>query len=192
MSCGSSKHSREKERAINRKYDRFYVILKEIRVGGNIVTVEVGKTVTDFELPNQNGETTRLSDFRGKNVVLYFYPKDMTPGCTTEACDFRDHHESFADLDAVIIGVSPDPVERHQKFIEKHDLPFLLLADEDHKIAEDFDVWKLKKNFGKEYFGIERSTFIIDKDGVLQKEYRKVRVKGHVEEALQYIRENLQ
>ncbi|MFD1850487.1 thioredoxin-dependent thiol peroxidase [Oceanobacillus bengalensis] len=155
------------------------------------MTIEVGKQVKDFTLPSQNGEQVSLSDFRGKNIVLYFYPKDMTPGCTTEACDFRDNHESFADLDAVIIGVSPDPIEKHQKFIDKHELPFLLLADEEHQVAEDFDVWKLKKNFGKEYYGIERSTFILDKEGVLQKEYRKVKVQGHVEDALQYIRENL-
>ena len=116
----------------------------------------------------------------------------MTPGCTTEACDSRDRHESFAELNTVIIGVSPDPAERHQKFIDKYGLPFLLLADEDHEVAEKFGVWKLKKNFGKEYYGIERSTFIIDKDGVLQKEFRKVRVKGHVEEALAYVRDNLQ
>ncbi|WP_085993157.1 thioredoxin-dependent thiol peroxidase [Oceanobacillus senegalensis] len=155
------------------------------------MTIEVGKQVEDFTLPNQDGENVSLSDFRGKNVVLYFYPKDMTPGCTTEACDFRDKHESFGELDAVIIGVSPDPVERHQKFIAKHDLPFQLLADEEHKLAEDYGVWKLKKNFGKEYYGIERSTFILDKEGVLQKEYRKVKVDGHVEDALTFIKENL-
>lgn len=155
------------------------------------MTVEVGKQAPDFTLPNQQGEQVSLSDFKGKHVVLYFYPKDMTPGCTTQACDFRDQHENFSDLDAVIIGVSPDPVERHQKFIDKHELPFLLLADEAHQVAEQYGVWTLKKNFGKEYYGIERSTFIIDKDGVLQKEYRKVRVKGHVEEALQYVRDNL-
>jgi len=156
------------------------------------LAVEVGKIVEDFTLPDQTGEKVSLSDFRGKHVVLYFYPKDMTPGCTTEACDFRDRHESFAELNTVIIGVSPDPAERHQKFIDKYGLPFLLLADEDHEVAEKFGVWKLKKNFGKEYYGIERSTFIIDKDGVLQKEFRKVRVKGHVEEALAYVRDNLQ
>ncbi|SEB16805.1 peroxiredoxin Q/BCP [Thalassobacillus cyri] len=155
------------------------------------MSVEVGKKAPDFELQASNGEKVKLSDYRGKNVVLYFYPKDMTPGCTTEACDFRDHHESFADVDAVILGVSPDPVNRHEKFIEKHELPFLLLADEDKQAAEAYDVWKLKKNFGKEYYGIERSTFIIDKEGDLVKEFRKVRVKGHVESALEYIRENL-
>lgn len=155
------------------------------------MTVGIGKQVADFISVNQNGEEIKLSDFKGKHVVLYFYPKDMTPGCTTQACDFRDHHESFKELDAVIIGVSPDPVQRHQKFIEKHDLPFHLLADEDHQLAEQFGVWQLKKTFGKEYHGIVRSTFVIDKDGILQKEYRNVRVKGHVEEALEYVRENL-
>ncbi len=111
------------------------------------MTVELGKQAPDFTLQASNGENVSLSDFKGKNVVLYFYPKDMTPGCTTEACDFRDNHKSFEELDAVILGVSPDPVDRHEKFIDKHDLPFLLLADEDHKVAEDFDVWKLKKKF---------------------------------------------
>ncbi|MFD2212078.1 thioredoxin-dependent thiol peroxidase [Virgibacillus halophilus] len=154
-------------------------------------SVEIGKQAPDFKLQNQEGETVSLRGFRGKNVVLYFYPKDMTPGCTTEACDFRDHHESFQDVDAVILGVSPDPASRHQKFMEKHDLPFMLLADEDHEIAEKYGVWKLKKNFGNEYYGIERSTFIIDKNGIVQQEYRKVSVKGHVEAALAYIRENL-
>lgn len=155
------------------------------------MTVEKGKQVSDFILPANNGESVSLSDYKGKNVVLYFYPKDMTPGCTTEACDFRDQHEKFEDLDAVILGVSPDPVESHEKFINKYDLPFLLLADEDHQVAEQFGVWKLKKNFGKEYYGIERSTFIIDKEGNLAEEYRKVKVQGHVESALEYIRENL-
>ncbi|ELK48803.1 thioredoxin-dependent thiol peroxidase [Halobacillus sp. ACCC02827] len=156
------------------------------------MTVEQGKPVADFTLPASNGEQVSLSDYKGKNVVLYFYPKDMTPGCTTEACDFRDHHESFGDVDAVILGVSPDPVKSHEKFIDKHDLPFLLLADEDQEVSEQFGVWKLKKNFGKEYYGIERSTFIIDKEGNLAQEFRKVKVEGHVEAALQYIRENLQ
>lgn len=155
------------------------------------VEIEIGQKAPVFELPASNGETVRLSDFQGKNVVLYFYPKDMTPGCTTEACDFRDKHESFAGLNAIILGVSPDALNRHEKFIEKYELPFLLLADEDHKLAEAFGVWKLKKNYGKEYMGIERSTFIIDKDGKLVKEWRKVKVKGHVDEALAYIKENL-
>src|SRR5690625_3757674 len=153
--------------------------------------MEIGEKAPDFTLQNQDGEDVQLADFKGKNVVLYFYPKDMTPGCTTQACDFRDHYDEFSELDAVILGVSPDPVERHQKFIDKYDLPFELLADEDHKVAEEFGVWKLKKNFGREYYGIERSTFIIDKEGKLMKEYRKVRVKGHVEEALEFLRDKV-
>ncbi|MCY7797896.1 thioredoxin-dependent thiol peroxidase [Bacillus haynesii] len=153
------------------------------------MTVEIGQKVPDIELLGDHGEKVKLSDFEGKCVVLYFYPKDMTPGCTTEACDFRDRHESFAELDAVIIGVSPDDQARHEKFKQKHDLPFLLLVDDEHKLAESFDVWKLKKNFGKEYMGVERSTFLIDKEGRLVKEWRKVKVKDHVAEALQAVKE---
>lgn len=155
------------------------------------MTVEIGIQVPNFELRANNGENVNLSQFHGTNVVLYFYPKDMTPGCTTEACDFRDQIQQFTEVDAVILGVSPDPVDRHQKFVEKYGLPFLLLADTDHQLAEAFGVWKLKKNFGKEYMGIERSTFIIDKEGKLVKEWRNVKVKGHVDEALTYIREQL-
>ena len=146
------------------------------------MTVKVGELVPDFELEASNGEKVKLSDYKGKNVVLYFYPKDMTPGCTTEACDFRDRHADFSSLETVVLGISPDPIGRHQKFIEKHELPFPLLSDEDHAVAENFDVWKLKKNFGKEYMGIERSTFLIGKDGKLVKEWRKVKVAGHAEE----------
>ncbi|MCA0992587.1 thioredoxin-dependent thiol peroxidase [Pseudalkalibacillus hwajinpoensis] len=155
------------------------------------MSIEVGEKAPDFKLEASTGETVSLSDYKGKNVVLYFYPKDMTPGCTTEACDFRDHIKGFEELDTVILGVSPDPVEKHKKFIDKYDLPFLLLADEDHSAAESYDVWQLKKNFGKEYMGIVRSTFVIDKEGNLVKEWRKVRVKDHVESALSYIKENL-
>jgi thioredoxin-dependent peroxiredoxin len=155
------------------------------------VTVELGNQAPDFELLASNGEKVKLSDFKGKNVVLYFYPKDMTPGCTTQACDFRDFHQNFAELDCIIIGISPDPIEKHEKFIDKYNLPFLLLFDEDHRVSDLYEVWKLKKNFGKEYMGIERSTFVIDKEGKIAKEWRKVKVKGHVEEALQYVKENL-
>ncbi|WP_226035323.1 thioredoxin-dependent thiol peroxidase [Aquibacillus saliphilus] len=155
------------------------------------MTVEVGKKAPDFDLKANNGEQVKLSDLKGKHVVLYFYPKDDTPGCTTEACGFRDNHQSFKDVNAVILGVSPDSEESHQQFKEKHDLPFSLLVDEDHKLAEEYGVWKLKKKPEKEYYGIERSTFIIDKEGNLQKEYRNVQVDGHVEDALSFIRENL-
>lgn len=159
------------------------------RNGGVRMTVKIGEKAPDFQLPANNGEKVSLSDSKGKHVVLYFYPKDMTPGCTTEACDFRDHNEQFEELNAVIIGISPDPAARHEKFIEKYGLPFLLLADENQEAAELYDVWKLKKNFGKEYMGIERSTFLIDKEGTIVKEWRKVKVKGHVEEALETLRD---
>lgn len=155
------------------------------------MSVEVGRKAPEFEAIASTGEKVKLSDFLGKHVVLYFYPKDMTPSCTTEACDFRDLHEEFVNINAVILGISTDPVKSHQTFIDKHGLPFLLLADEDHQIANQYETWKLKKNFGKEYMGIERSTFVIDSEGVLVKEWRKVRVKGHVENALQFIKDQL-
>src|SRR5699024_6873867 len=123
---------------------------------GIVMAVEVGKKAPNFTVQNQNGDAIELTDFAGKNVVLYFYPKDMTPGCTTQAKDFRDHHEEFAELDTVILGVSPDPIERHQKFIEKHELPFHLLADTEQEVSNLYDVWKLKKMFGKEFYGVER------------------------------------
>lgn len=140
------------------------------------------KQAPDFTLNNQNGESVSLSDFRGNYVVLYFYPKDMTPGCTTQACNFRDDYPTYEGLDAVILGVSADDETRHTKFIAKHDLPFSLLADTEHKVCEQYGVWVLKKMFGKEYYGIERSTFLIDKEGNIVKEWRKVKVKDHNEE----------
>ncbi|MFT4416696.1 thioredoxin-dependent thiol peroxidase [Fredinandcohnia humi] len=152
------------------------------------MTIEIGQKAPEFTLTASNGEIVSLADFRGKNVVLYFYPKDMTPGCITQACDFRDAHESFAEVNAVILGVSTDPLNKHKKFIDKYHLPFLLLVDDAHQVAEKYGVWQLKKNFGKEYMGIERSTFIINEEGVLIKEWRKVRVAGHVEEALEYLK----
>src|SRR5690625_4442790 len=153
------------------------------------MTVKVGQLAPNFILKNQDNEDVALSDFKGKNIVLYFYPKDMTPGCTTQACDFRDAYEGFADLDTVILGVSPDPIERHQKFIDKYELPFHLLADEDHKVAEAYDVWKLKKNFGREYYGIERSTFIITPLGQINQAYRNVLVNIYVQEALDFLKQ---
>jgi thioredoxin-dependent peroxiredoxin len=146
------------------------------------MTVDIDVKAPDFKLPTNTGEEVSLSDFRGEKVVLYFYPKDMTPGCTTEACDFRDAHEKFITSGAVILGISPDPVKRHQKFVEKYDLPFILLSDETTEVAKLYDVWKLKKNFGKEYMGIERTTFLINEEGMIEKVWQKVKVKNHVED----------
>lgn len=142
----------------------------------------------NFTLQNENGEQVCLQDYQGKNVILYFYPKDLTPGCTTQACDFRDRYEDFSDLNAIILGVSLDNAAKHTKFIEKHGLPFSLLVDHDHKVAQSYGVWTLKKNFGKEYMGIERSTFLINKQGIVEKEWRKVRVKNHIEDVLNYLK----
>lgn len=153
--------------------------------------IQEGSPAIDFNLEASNGETVSLSDFRGKNVVLYFYPRDLTPGCTTEACDFRDRFDRFQEVGAVVLGVSRDPISSHLKFIQKHNLPFLLLSDPDGEVCKKYDVLKEKNMFGKKTIGIERSTFIIDREGVVVKIYRKVKVKDHVEEVLQYIRENL-
>lgn len=155
------------------------------------MTIEIGKEAPTFSLKTSEGEKVSLADYRGKSIVLYFYPKDSTPGCTKEACSFRDDYESFADLDAVILGVSPDSAESHEKFKQKHNLPFTLIVDEDHQLAAAFGTWILKKKPDREYWGNERATFIIDKEGIVRKIFRKVKVDGHTTEALQYIRENL-
>lgn len=151
------------------------------------MTLVEGQKVPDFSLVNDKGEQVQLADFRGKYVILYFYPKDMTPGCTTEACDFRDKHDDFSQLNAVVLGVSPDDAQKHTKFIDKHGLPFSLLVDEDHAVAEAYGVWVLKKIYGREYMGIERSTFLIDTEGKLVKVWRKVRVKNHIEEVYAFL-----
>lgn len=148
----------------------------------------VGKAAPQFTLQNEKGDNVSLQDFKGKNVVLYFYPKDMTPGCTTEACDFAAAYEDFSELDAVILGVSPDSANRHVKFIEKHGLPFSLLVDEDLQASKAYDVWQLKKSFGKEYMGIVRSTFLINKDGIVEEEWRNVKVKDHVATVAKFLK----
>jgi peroxiredoxin Q/BCP len=151
-------------------------------------SVAVSRPVPDFTLPSNLGKNISLSDFRGKKVVLYFYPADMTPGCTRESCDFRDYNGQFAELNTAVIGISPDDVGKHNKFAAKYELPFPLLADVDHKVSEMFGVWKLKKMYGKEYMGVERSTFLIDEEGRLVKEWRKVKVDKHVSEVLEAVK----
>ncbi|ROT99594.1 peroxiredoxin [Marinobacter sp. R17] len=149
-------------------------------------TVELNQPVPDFTLPATGEQDISLSDFRGKkNVVIYFYPKDSTPGCTTEGGDFRDHHDAFEKADTVIFGVSRDGIKSHENFKAKQSFPFELLSDKDETVCKLFDVIKLKKMYGKESLGVERSTFLIDKEGVLRQEWRKVKVKGHVEEVLE-------
>jgi len=135
-----------------------------------------------FTVPDQNGNNISLSDYKGKWVILYFYPKDMTPGCTTEACNFRDEYSVFQQKDIVVLGVSKDSIVRHKKFEEKHELPFPLLSDENGVICEGFGVWQEKSLYGKKYMGIVRSTFLIKPNGIIAKAYSKIKVKDHVEE----------
>jgi peroxiredoxin Q/BCP len=146
--------------------------------------VQEGKPAPEFELESDSGETVRLSDLRGKPVVLYFYPKDDTTGCTTQACGIRDAWGEFERAGAVVLGVSPDDVGSHVKFREKYALPFHLLADTDHSTAEDYGVWKEKTYAGKTYMGVERSTFVIDENGVVTKEMRKVKPDTHADDVL--------
>ena len=148
------------------------------------MTIEIGEPAPDFSMPTDGGGTVSLAGLKGKKVVLYFYPKDDTPGCTTEACAFRDAMPDFTGADAVIVGVSPDPVGRHDKFKAKYDLPFTLAADEDHTVAEAYGVWVEKSMYGRKYMGIERSTFLIGTDGRIAGVWRKVKVKGHADEVL--------
>jgi len=146
--------------------------------------VEEGKPAPDFSLESDAGERVRLADLRGKPVVLYFYPKDDTPGCTTQACGIRDSWEKFAKRGAVVLGVSPDSESSHVKFKQKYGLPFTLLADPDHEVAERYGVWVEKKNYGKTYLGVERSTFVIDEDGKVSRVMRRVKPDSHAADVL--------
>ncbi len=146
--------------------------------------VEEGRQAPDFELRSDTGETVRLSDLRGRPVVLYFYPKDDTPGCTTEACEFRDAYDVFRERGAEVLGVSPDDVASHEKFRTKYELPFTLLADPDHRIADKYGVWGEKRFAGKTYMGINRSTFIIDQNGNVARAMMGIKPAGHAAQVL--------
>jgi thioredoxin-dependent peroxiredoxin len=147
--------------------------------------VEEGAPAPDFELRSDEGDTVKLSALRGKPVVLYFYPRDDTPGCTTEACEFRDAYDRFREQGVEILGVSPDTEASHRKFKSKYELPFTLLADPDHETAEAYGVWKEKRNYGKTYHGVERSTFVIDADGKVARAMRGIRPAGHAAQVLE-------
>lgn len=153
------------------------------------MVLKEGMKAPDFKAFASNGKTISLKDFKGKTIVLYFYPKDDTPGCTKEACGFRDAHKKIEKTGAVILGVSPDSVKAHEKFIDKFSLPFLLLADEDKKICQSYGVWVKKSMYGREYMGVQRATFIISKNGKIDKIYPKVDTKIHDQEVLQYLSE---
>jgi peroxiredoxin Q/BCP len=153
------------------------------------MALEEGKKAPAFSLKDQGGKTVKLADFKGKFVVVYFYPKDNTPGCTTEACDFRDEHTALMDMGTVVLGVSPDDEKSHQKFVAKHGLPFPLLVDTDHAVAEKYGAWGEKNMYGRKMMGIIRSTFLIGPDGTLVRAWPKVKVAGHVEQVKQALQE---
>lgn len=149
--------------------------------------LKIGSKAPSFSLPSTDGKKLSLKDFKGKKVVLYFYPKDMTSGCTQEACDFRDSFPNFKKLKSVVIGISPDSIESHQKFIDKYELPFILLSDEKKEVLSKYGVWKEKSMYGKKYMGVERTTVVIDEDGKIFKVFEKVKVLGHVEEVIKIL-----
>ena len=153
---------------------------------------KVGTAAKDFSLFSQRGEKVSLADFRGvKNVLLYFFPKAMTPGCTVQACGIRDSKDQFAELDTVVMAVSPDSVDRLVKFEDKQELNFTLLSDEDHQVTESYGAWDMKKFMGREYMGVLRSSFVIGKDGLIKHVMPKVKTKTHHDDALAWIKENL-
>ena len=149
------------------------------------MSVDVGDKAPNFKMPTDGGGEVSLQSLKGRNVVLYFYPKDDTPGCTKEACGFQEALPDFSKIDAAIVGVSKDSIERHQKFKNKYGLKFTLGSDEDGSVCESYGVWKEKKNYGRTYMGIERSTFLIDAKGVVRNVWRKVSINGHVDEVLE-------
>jgi peroxiredoxin Q/BCP len=151
--------------------------------------VQVGKPVPAFSIPSTSGKDVTLASLGGKPFVLYFYPKDDTPGCTTESCDFRDRHADFRKLGTTVLGVSRDSLTSHDKFRAKHEFPFDLLSDGDETLCRAFDVIREKNMYGKKVMGVERSTFLVDGKGVLRREWRKVKVDGHVDEVLEAVRE---
>lgn len=156
-----------------------------------MISIEDGLKAPDFTLPGSDGNTYALSSFIGKNIVLFFYPKDNTPGWTKEALSFKDNLKTLEELNTIIFGISKDSINSHNKFIEKQSLNYILLSDEDKVVCSLYDVLKEKNMYGKKSIGIERSTFIIDKNGIVHKSFRKVKVDGHVDEVVSYIKENL-
>ena len=151
--------------------------------------LDIGDKVPAFSLPTNGGGKLSLKDLKGKKAVIYFYPKDMTPGCTTEANDFKDRIKDFQKAGALVVGVSKDSVTRHDKFVDKYDLPFVLVSDEEGTMCDDFGVWQEKKLYGKTFMGIVRATFVIDEKGKVAAVWPKVKVKGHVDEVLAAVKD---
>ncbi|MDX9993123.1 MAG: thioredoxin-dependent thiol peroxidase [Anaerolineales bacterium] len=153
------------------------------------MTIQQGTPAPQFSLPDETGKIRNLSDFQGQTIVLYFYPKDDTPGCTTEACNFRDDYSAYEQAGVTILGISPDSPKSHTKFKEKFNLPFSLLADEEHEVCEQFGVWGQKKFMGREYMGVARTTFVIGPDGIIKKVFENVKPAEHSLEVLAAVRE---
>ncbi len=151
--------------------------------------IEPGKAAPAFSLKDQSGKTHKLADYRDRWVVLYFYPRDNTPGCTIQACGFRDHHDALSGLDAVVLGISPDDAQSHQRFVDKRGLPFALLVDPENKIASKYGVWREKRLFSKKYMGIVRTTYLIDPQGKVAHVWDKVKVSGHVRQVIDVLNE---
>lgn len=149
-----------------------------------MTSLKEGDKAPDFRAPNENEQVVSLSDFQGKKVILYFYPKDMTPGCTAESCNLGENYSTLQDKGFVVLGVSPDPAKKHQKFIDKYSLPFSLIADEDKEVIRSYGVWGPKKFMGKEYDGVHRTTFVIDENGLIEKIFTKVKTKDHSNQIL--------
>lgn len=149
-----------------------------------MTSLKEGDKAPDFRALNENEQVVSLSDFQGKKVILYFYPKDMTPGCTAESCNLGENYSTLQDKGFVVLGVSPDPAKKHQKFIDKYSLPFSLIADEDKEVIRSYGVWGPKKFMGKEYDGVHRTTFVIDENGLIEKIFTKVKTKDHSNQIL--------
>ena len=152
------------------------------------MALSAGNKAPDFELMDNDGTLHKLSDYKGKTIVVYFYPKDDTPGCTKEACSFRDAYADFREAGVEVIGISPDNEKSHARFVQKYELPFVLLSDQDHQVCEAFGVWGLKKYMGREYDGVYRTTFIIGPDGVIKKVFEDVKPADHSQEVLDSVR----
>lgn len=150
--------------------------------------LEVGHKAPDFQLPDSQGDVRKLSDYAGQTIVLYFYPKDDTPGCTKEACSFRDSYQDFKAAGVEVVGISPDNVKSHSKFTQKYELPFTLLSDSDHQVCEAYGVWGLKKYMGREYFGVYRTTFVIGPDGKIKQVFENVKPSDHSLEVLEAVK----
>lgn len=179
-----------KENLFGKRNKSAGLLIYQLKQATMSTTISEGQAAPDFSGIIQTGETRSLSDYSGKKLVLYFYPKDDTPGCTKEACSLRDYFAELKDAGFEILGVSPDKEARHQKFIDKYELPFDLLADVDKTVLQAYDAWGLKKFMGKEYLGVKRKTFLIDEQGNIEKIFEKVRTKDHAQQILEHYEGN--